>query len=173
MIQSKNKIIIKDNFLDKDTFNSIKNTIFDCNQDNVFPWFLQDFKTKKGDNEMQLTHIFYRDYVINSDYFHSLRPILKKLNVRALQRIKANVTFKTNQIRLYKYHVDFETPKNEVVGKTSLLYFHTTNGPTVFEHDEKVNCIENRMVTFPTNMLHSASTHTDSLFRGVINFNWL
>ena len=164
-----NKIIIKDNFLDKDTFNSIKNSIFD---QSLFPWFLQHFKVNKGDNEMQLSHIFYRDHAINSDYFNSLRPILKKLKVRALRRIKVNITFKTDQIRTYEYHTDFKVSKNEAAGKTSLLYFHTTNGPTVFENDEKVDCIENRMVIFPTNMLHSGSTHTDSLFRGVINFNW-
>jgi len=167
-----NKIIIKDNFLDKNTFNSIKNTIFDSDQDSVFPWFLQNYKVKRGDNEMQLTHIFYSNYVINSNYFKSLRPILKKLKVRALQRIKANVTFKTNKIRLYKYHTDFKTLKNEAVGKTGLFYLHTTNGPSVFENGKKVDCVENRMVTFPTNMSHSGSTHTDSPFRGVINFNW-
>ena len=167
-----NKIIIKDNFLDKDTFNSIKNAFFDCNQDNLFPWYLQDHQNVKGDKGVQLVHIFYHEHTINSKYFNYLKPILKKLKVRALQRIKANVTFKTNQIRVYKYHIDFETPKNEAVGKTSLFYFHTTNGPTVFKNDKKVDCVENRMVTFPTNMLHSGSTHTDAPFRGVLNFNW-
>ena len=167
-----NKIIIKDNFLEKDTFDSIKNAIFDYNQESVFPWFLQNFKVEMGDNEVQLTHIFYCDHVMNSNYFNSLRPILKKLKVRALERIKLNVTFKANKLRLYKYHTDFPTPKNEAVGKTSLMYFHTTNGPTIFENDKKVDCVENRMVTFPTNMLHAGSTHTDKPFRGVINFNW-
>ena len=170
-----NKIIIKDNFLDKDTFNNIKNAIFDCNQGNVFPWFLQDHKANTGDKWVQLVHILYYDYVINSNYFNRVKPILKKLKVRALQRIKINVTLKTNKtnkIHLQKYHVDFDTPKNGAVGKTSLFYFHTTNGPTVFKNDKKVDCIENRMVTFPTNMPHSASTHTDAPFRGVINFNW-
>tara|TARA_R100000687_G_C6306548_1_gene98445 strand:- start:16 stop:525 length:510 start_codon:yes stop_codon:yes gene_type:complete len=167
-----NKIIIKDNFLDKDTFNSIKNAIFDCNQNNLFPWFLQDHIGKKGDNEMQLTHVFYLNHVINSSHFKYLKPILEKLKVRASLRIKANVTFKTNKIYLHECHVDFATPKNEAVGKTSLFYFHTTNGPTVFKNGKKVDCVENRMVTFPTNTYHSVSTHTDNLLRGVINFNW-
>ena len=167
-----NKIIIKDNVLDKAIFNSIKNAIFDCNEGNAFPWFLQNFKVDKEDKERQLVHIFYHDHVINSNYFQSLKPILKKLKVRALQRIKANVTFKTNKIYSYKYHTDFKTTKNEAVGSTSIFYLHTTNGPTVFENGKKVDCVENRMVTFPTNMPHSGSTHTDNSFRGVINFNW-
>mgnify|MGYP003658343195 CR=1 FL=1 len=167
-----NKIIIKNNFLDKDTFNSIKNTIFDANINSTFPWFLQNSKVDEGDGEMQFTHLFFDNHVINSDYFQSLRPILKKLKVRALQKIKVNNTIKTNKIYSYKYHTDFKTSKNEAVGKTSIFYFHTTNGPTVFENGKKVDCVENRMVTFPTNMSHSGSTHTDSPFRGVINFNW-
>ena len=165
-----NKIIIKNNFLDKNTFNSIKNTIFDANS--TFPWFLQNSKVDKGDGEMQFTHLFFENHVINSDYFKALIPLLKKLKVRALQRMKVNNTIKTNKIRLYRYHVDFDTSKNEAVGKTSLFYFHTTNGPTVFKNGKKVDCVENRMVTFPTDMSHSGSTHTDSPFRGVINFNW-
>mgnify|MGYP003143653374 FL=1 len=167
-----NKIIIKDNFLDKDTFNSIKSAIFDCNQDNLFPWFLQDHIAKKGNNEVQLAHVFYHEHLINSNYFSHLKPILKKLKVRALQRIKANITFKTNEVRLYKYHTDFKTPQNEAPGKTSIFYLHSTNGPTLFKNGKKVDCVENRIVTFPTNTYHSVSTHTDNLLRGVINFNW-
>jgi len=167
-----NKIIIKDNFLDKGTFNSIKNAFFDCNQDNLFPWYLQDHQNVKGDKEVQLVHILYHEHTINSKYFNYLKPILKKLKVRAVQRIKVNVTLKTNKIYSQGYHTDFPTPKNETEGKTGLFYLHTTNGPSVFENGKKVDCVENRMVIFPTNTSHSASTHTDNPFRGVINFNW-
>ena len=165
-----NKIIIEDNFLDKDIFDGIKNTIFDANS--IFPWFLQNYKVDKGDGEIQFTHLFFEKHVINSDYFKVLNPLIKKLKVRALQRMKVNNTIKTNKIRLYKYHVDFDTSKNEAIGKTSLFYLHTTNGPTVFKTGKKVDCVANRMVTFPTNTKHTGSTHTDSLLRGVININW-
>ena len=167
-----NKIIIKDNFLDKSTFNSIKNTIFDAHINSTFPWFLQNYKVKKGDGEMQFTHLFFEDHVINSRYFKALIPLLKKLKVRALQRMKVNNTIKTNKIRLYRYHVDFKASKNEAVGKTGLFYLHTTNGPTFFKNSKKVDCVENRMVIFPSDMRHTGSTHTDHLCRGVININW-
>ena len=163
-----NKIIIKDDFLNKDIFENIKNKIFDCHENNLFPWYLQDFKGKKGDQQIQLTHVFFNKEGVNSKYFDNLKPILEKLKIKMLLRIKANVTFKTNEIRIYKYHTDFETS-----GRTSIFYLHTTNGPTVFKDGQKVDCVENRMLTFPTNMLHSGSTHTDSLLRGVINFNWV
>ena len=71
---------------------------------------------------MQFTHLFFENHVINSDYFKALIPLLKKLKVRALQRMKVNNTIKTNEIRLYRYHVDFDTSKNEAVGKTIFTY---------------------------------------------------
>ena len=167
-----NKIIIKDNFLDKSTFNSIKNTIFDADTSRTFPWFLQNFKVKKGDGEIQFTHTFFEEHAINSIYFKTLVPLLTKLKVRALQRIKVNNTIKTNEIRSYGYHVDFTASKNQTVGKTGLFYLHTTNGPTFFKNGKKVDCVENRMVIFPQDMSHTGSTHTDHLCRGVININW-
>jgi hypothetical protein len=121
---------------------------------------------------VQLTHLFYQPHKPNSDFFDALNPILNKLNVRALQRVKANCTFKTTKKRLYAYHVDIDTPKNEPVGKTSIFYLHTTNGPTFFKTGKKINCVANRMVTFPTNLEHTGSTHTDNLLRGLININW-
>tara|TARA_R100001086_G_C11719953_1_gene226612 strand:- start:104 stop:613 length:510 start_codon:yes stop_codon:yes gene_type:complete len=167
-----NKIIVKDNFLDKPTFNSIKYTLFDQGRGDVFPWFLHDSKVEKGDNTVQLTHTFYYNNTINSQYFHTLDPILKKLKVRALYGVKANVTMRAKKIILYKYHTDTEILKNEEIGKTGILYLYTTNGPTVFENGKKVDCVENRMLIFPANIKHTGSTHTDTLFRGVINFNW-
>jgi|TARA_R100000008_G_scaffold52519_1_gene31778 hypothetical protein len=175
-----NKIIIEDNFLDKDIFDSIKNTIFDGKgntmnrsySDVVFPWYMQNSKVTKEDNEMQLTHVFFRHHKVNSSFFDVLFPIFDKLNVKALHRVKANCTFKTNKKRLYEYHIDIPVSKNKMVGKTSIFYLHTTNGPTFFKIGKKVDCVANRMVTFPNNTQHTGSTHTDSLLRGVININW-
>jgi hypothetical protein len=167
-----NKIIIEDNFLDKDVFDSIKNTIFDGDSDIVFPWYMQNYKVTKEDNEMQLTHVFFLQHKANSNFFDVLFPIFNKLNVKALQKVKANCTFKTNKKRLYAYHIDTPASKNKMVGKTSIFYLHTTNGPTFFKTGKKVDCVANRMVTFPTNTKHTGSTHTDSLLRGVININW-
>ena len=173
-------IIIKDNFLDKKSFATLKSTIFSCmfdtgnkSRDNHFPWFLQDSKVDKGDNHIQLTHIFYHNFAINSAYFNILKPFLKKLKVRALYRIKANVTMKSaKDIFPYGYHTDQNILKDRPCGKTGVFYLHTTNGPTSFKEGQKVDCVENRMVIFPADMEHSGCTHTDNLLRGVINFNW-
>ena len=163
-------IKIIDNFLNKTDFRNLKNNIFDQDKESVFPWFLQSFKVNKQDNQMQFTHVFYYNNSINSNYFNTLQPILNKIKVKALYRIKANITFKTNKVIPYEYHTDFNN--GDVVGKVGVFYLHTTNCPTFFKNGKKVNCVENRMVIFPSNIEHTGSTHTDSKIRGVINFNW-
>ena len=56
----------------------------------------------------------------------------------------------------------------------SMLYLNNTNGPTIFEESQKkVECIKNRLVTFDTNISHSAMSHTEGDNpRIVINFNY-
>ena len=85
---------IIDNFLDKKTFNIIKETMINPN----FPWFYQKQSTFGWDGVAQLTHVFYTiDYGnknrVNSDMFTLMDPILKKLHAVGLIRVKANLTF--------------------------------------------------------------------------------
>jgi|TARA_A100000172_G_C3039196_1_gene109752 hypothetical protein len=164
-------INIKNNFLEIDIFNQIKKTIFDQGDQPFFPWYLQDYKVNKNDNHVQLTHVFYFKNEINSNYFDVIKPILNKLNIKNLVKIKANVTLKQNEIKPYGYHTDFNKPENEDMN-TAIFYFHTTNGPTFFKDNPQVDCIENTMVAFPASLEHTGSTHTNNLFRGVLNINW-
>ena len=52
------------------------------------------------------------------------------------------------------------------------MYFNTTNGKTYFENFNPVECIENRLVSFDSNIKHSSSSCTDSLRRVVLNINY-
>ena len=36
---------------------------------------------------------------------------------------------------------------------TSILYMNTNNGYTIFENGDKVESVENRLVTFPNNLV--------------------
>ena len=87
-------IKIIDNFLKKDVYLNIKKTI----DLNTFPWFLNvkvgsgvDIKDLKDKYNYQFTHVFFGNNDINSNYFNMLKPILDKLKVKALIRIKANL----------------------------------------------------------------------------------
>ena len=55
---------------------------------------------------------------------------------------------------------------------TAVFYVNTNNGYTIFESGEKVSSVENRMVIFDSNILHTGTTCTDERVRCVLNFNY-
>ena len=82
---------VVDNFLDKEDFMKLQLHMLDPQ---VFPWYFQntkDFEVDEDLNQYQFTHIFFQDYKPFSDYFHLLQPLLKKLEVKSLIKVKANL----------------------------------------------------------------------------------
>ena len=55
---------------------------------------------------------------------------------------------------------------------TSIFYLNTNNGWTQFKKGGKVKCVENRLVTFDSNLEHAGVTCTDQKRKVVINFNY-
>ena len=163
-----NEIIIHDNFLDKKVFKELEKTLL---EENNFPWYL-NYNKVTDDNVIQFTHVFYYNFAPNSPYYNNLLPFFNILQPNAIKRVKANLTFKSNKIESYGLHQDFTDELSVYQMKTGIFYLNTTNGPTIFEKTETIKSIENRMIIFPTKMLHAGSTHTDTEVRGVINFNW-
>ena len=163
---------IIDNFLDKEEFLKIQNLLLSKN----FPWYFQhgvnDLDTDKNINDYQFTHVFYMDLQPRSDYFDILYPILRKLKVGSIIKIKANLLTHTKKIIEHGYHVDYYHHEKLQDAKTSVYYLNTNNGYTLFE-DGKVDSVENRMVTFNLNTKHSGTTSTDTKRRVVLNFNYI
>ena len=93
---------------------------------------------------------------------------IEKINPRALLRIKANLQLKDSKIHEDPLHVDFDN----IEATTSIFYVNTCNGYTYFEDGSRVNSVENRLVTFPTQTLHGGANCTDLDCRIVINFNY-
>ena len=56
--------------------------------------------------------------------------------------------------------------------KVSIFYVNSNDGYTEFEDGTRIESVENRLVTFPANMLHTGTTCTNKPFRIVINFNY-
>ena len=50
-------IYIKDDFLTTEEFKNIKDVLLSEN----FPWFYNDYRTHKGDNDLQFVHCFYNN----------------------------------------------------------------------------------------------------------------
>jgi len=169
------EVNVAEDFLEPDEFERIKTLMVS----DTFPWYYNDhiirpgpqlfesLECEKKDN-WQFIHLFYSGDRINSDYFEALLPVIKKIGVRALVRIKANCGVRTEEPVLHGHHVDFDYEGCT----TSVLYVNTNNGFTQFKTGEKVLSVANRLVTFPSSTYHSGVSCTDEQVRMVINFNY-
>jgi len=158
------KIEIIDNFLDKETFNSMQSFVLG----DSFPWYFNDFKSDGTDvHNFQFTHTVIRQGQITSEFIQHMDPFFKGLNVKEVFRVKMNLTTKTEKLFNHLYHTDFKDCT------TSIFYMNTNNGKTIFKNGKEVNSIANRMITFNSNLEHAATSHTDEKMRVVINFNYV
>lgn len=159
---------IIDNFLSKKEFEIIKTNLFGSS----FPWFYNDFILERDVCECnkvfnyQLTHTFFSNN-ITSNFYHLIKPIVKKLRTVSLLRIKANLNPRTDKHIILGMHTDYD-----IKCYTSLFYVNTNNGYTLFDNGKKVKSIQNRLVTFDSSLLHSSVTCTDEKVRCVINLNY-
>ena len=154
---------IIDNFLDNENFKFLQNIVMG----DMFPWYFNNFKSDGNDlTNYQFTHTVFKDQKINSEFIQHMDVFLKKLNVKEIFRIKFNLTTRTHKIINQLYHTDYKNCT------TSIFYFNTNNGKTIFKNGQKINSLENRMVIFDSNLEHAATTHTDEKIRVVLNINF-
>jgi hypothetical protein len=156
---------IINNFLDKEVFNNLKNTLFS----NKINWFFLPSMTNNKDHYF-FNHCFYNHYMPQSIFFEEfIIPILKKLNVVAISEIRANLMLKKDNHYQSSFHVDrpFEC-------KTAILYVNTCNGYTLLHEDKKIkiNSEENKLLIFGSQTKHAGVSQTDVDRRIVINFNY-
>jgi len=157
------------NFLEKETFDNLKNILF-SNKINWF--FLPSFLPSMTNNKDHyfFNHCFYNYHTPQSIFFEELIiPILKKLNAVAISEIRANLVLKEDNSYQSNFHVDrpFEC-------KTAILYINTCNGYTLLHEDKKIkiNCEENKILIFNSQIRHAVVSQTDVDRRIVINFNY-
>ena len=157
---------IIDNFLEPIHFDDIKNTLTSLN----FPWYYENSSDHGEDDNPQMIHVFYDTFLshkVNSPtYINLFNPVLEKLKVFSLIRIKANLTFKSN--KKSSFHTDYLKVKK---CKSAILYLNTNDGGTQFEKDF-VKAKENRMVIFSTDKKHRAVRSQKNQGRFVVNINY-
>jgi hypothetical protein len=161
--------VVFDNFLDKDEFKLIKSNMID-NKD--FPWYASeiDYADKLSIDvkyNFQMVHTFYNESGNNSKFFYILHPIIYRLTANKIFRIKANLNPCSEYNIEHSFHIDM---KDCVTG---IYYVNTNNGYTIFKDGDKVESVENRMLLFNSNELHSGASCTDQKARYVINFNYI
>ena len=165
---------IVDNFLSSEDFYNLSHYIFSPNMHWVYtPFKVMDIENKDLMSS-QLYHSFC-DSFNRSSNVDILNPIVKKLNIIALNRIKANLELYRGEERHYsEFHYDYTNsegiPNKDMT--TSIFYMNTNNGYTEFKDGTKIESVANRFVSFPSNTLHRGVTQTDTKTRVVINFNY-
>jgi len=159
-----------DNFLDQKTFDEVKNLI----QSQGFPWFLCDkvsSNEKKGKDNYYFFHQFYDKHQgvtqPTSAYFKALLPILNKLEIKSLIRVKANLyTYVGTQIE-HGFHTD-----KTYSHKGAIFSINSNNGYTLLEDGTKIESVENRILLFDPSIKHTSATCTDNVGRINININY-
>lgn len=169
-----NDIKILDNFLDEHSFNTIKDLLMGTNF--VFPWYYMDSvvisspEEKSDPDTYQFSHMFFdiSQGGVSSPFFNTLQPLLDKLEVKTILRVKSNLLTKNENPKYFKYHVDVTYPTT----KTAIYYINTNNGSTIFETGLEVQSIANRAVIFDSNIMHTGKCCSDESVRVLINFNY-
>ena len=156
-----------DNYLPQEEFEKIRDVMM--SQD--FPWFYSAYVAFKGkvddDNSMCFTHSFYKNSLVNSNFFELTLPLIFKLNAKALIRVKGNMYPNVGSSLNNEPHVDYDFEH-----KGAIYYLNTNNGPTVLEDGTKIDAVENRILLFDASKKHNSTHCTDQKVRVNININY-
>lgn len=137
-------------------------------------WHYASGSVYQDDGDIQFYHPLYMA-PNKSDHFDKIcMPIMQKFEgFVTLLRAKMNMSLQKEEVTKKRMHIDMENaPQYYDIMKTSIFYINTTNGPSYFEDGSAVECVENRLVTFPMGTKHCGSYASDTDRRIVINFNW-
>jgi hypothetical protein len=124
---------------------------------------------------LQFVHPFFiasgHDVAHLNDYgecphLYLLDPILRRLDIGELIRVKMNLGVRDPSPRPAALHSDYPDMT------TAVFYLNTTNGYTEFADGTRVAGIGNRLVEFDSNLEHTGVTHTDAQVRLVLNVNY-
>ena len=104
------EIEIIDNFLAKEEFDKIYDTIVSCNTNWIRQPIIPD-KFYLGDlkNNVQFVHPIYGMHQVQSELFFDLIPILKrKLKIRQFCKVKVNCVLCNSEIVTHGFHNDVD-----------------------------------------------------------------
>lgn len=158
---------IIDNVLSIDDFNFIKQQV----SGSEFPWYYQPSVAEY--NQEQLPEFYFTHTLLNGDtnqpsfYFKFMAPLIEKLEIKSLIRVKANLYPNFGREIINQPHVDFSF---DHVG--AVFYINTNNGYTILEDGTKIESRENRLLLFNAGSPHQSTHCTDQKVRLNINFNY-
>jgi len=172
------KYEVIDNFLDEEDFDSLITLCIDKTSEQLspaLPWYYQSNisypksheRGKIEHNLFYMCHVFYQTAGGESVFYDYVRPLLEKLEVRSLLRIKANLYPNTHILHEHPMHVDGDFPRSG-----ALFSLNTCDGYTKLKDGTKIDSIANRIVLFDTHEEHCSTTTTNAPARVNININY-
>ena len=166
---------IIDDFLDETLFHDLQSIGMGIDFDWNFIPMTDSIGETSDKFSGQFVHLAYSNCIPKTTFFNSLLPVLNRLDVTTLNRVKLNLQPRTDKIVEGLFHADMSGDMSIETMKTwttSIFYVNTNNGYTKFEDGTKVESVANRVVTFPANMKHHGTSCTNEKTRVVINFNY-
>lgn len=154
-----------DDFLDEEDFYNIQSVMMSSSM----PWFytsrVNDEHTV-GDS-FYFVHMFHVSGVPNSPFYDRLKPLVDKLEMKHIYRIKGNLYPNLGKPYEDGMHIDYSTPH-----KGAILYINSNDGCTILEDGTRIESIANRVLLFDPSKPHDSSYPTDAKVRVNINMNY-
>ena len=153
---------LKDNFLEAEQFKIIHDLLMGP----ALPWFNHaGVEPGSGHKAIHEDGYFIHTIFLNepersrgpySQFYKMFEPLLEKLNVDVLIRIRANNYPRTEKRVQHEFHVDYPWPH-----KTIIFGINTNNGFTIVEKNKKIESKANRMLFLDGTTEHCSTTCTD------------
>lgn len=137
-----------------------------------FPWYYNDkvidgygADQQEHLSNFQFCHNLYSDNGIQSDTFDMFVPLLGRLRAREIIRMKLNLTVHGQDNSQLAWHSDHKTGD----AWTAVYYINDNNGGTMFHDGTMVENKPNRVVIFPSELVHCGVRATNAKQRIVVN----
>ena len=122
--------------------------------------------SKKDDLGVYFIHNGYHQGKA-SRFMHIFSPILTRLDIKSLIRIKVNLYPRTPKLEVHSSHADFDYSHTGAI-----FYLNTNNGKTILEDGTQIDSVANRILLFDASTKHSSTSTTNTKVRINININY-
>ena len=166
-----NDIQVRDNFLTHTEYEALYNVFGDQDVN----WYYNDFINSPMDDDSDYNFQFvhpiyhYNKSETKSPYKKLIDPILSKLNVETLLRLKFNMNIRTKEIIESNFHVDLDLNTYKI----AIFYLNSNDGYTLFECGRKIESVANRVAIFDGKLKHCGTSCTNQKNRIVLNINYI
>jgi hypothetical protein len=160
---------IIDNFLPEKYYKTLKRKFIE--QTEQFPWYYS--ADQVGGDSSYFYHVLFAFSREKSDYYEDFYGIVDRLKPNALIQMRLNLLVNVGVASVSDKHKDEYT--TDMKHRTGILYFGTNNGKTVLcgeDYEVEIDSVDNRFLSFDSNIEHYAKRQTDKDRRIVLNVNW-